>query len=61
MPSTAAASRFLIRSTTEAEYAVREGVALSVSLLDNYDSEAIARGARVNNDGQLRFGVSARW
>ena len=61
MPSAAAASRFLIRSTTDAEYAVREGVALSVSLLDNYDSEAVARGARVNNDGQLLLGVSARW
>ena len=60
-PSVRAASRFLVRSTTEAEYALSRGVAMTLSLLDNYDSEAVARGARTNNDGQLLFGVSARW
>lgn len=60
-PSVRAPSRFLVRSTTEAEYAVSQSVAVTLSLLDNYDSEAVARGARTNNDGQLLFGVSGRW
>lgn len=60
-PSAGDASRFLVRTTTEAAYALTRVVGLSLSLHDNYDSEAKARGARVNNDGQLLFGISARW
>ncbi|MGZ8493988.1 MAG: DUF481 domain-containing protein [Gemmatirosa sp.] len=60
-PSVTALARYLVRSSTEIDYALREGLGLSLALLDNYDSEARARGARVNNDGQLLFGVSARW
>jgi hypothetical protein len=60
-PTARAVSSFLVRSTTEAEYAVTRSMGVSLSLLDSYDSEARARGARVNNDGQLLFGVTGRW
>ena len=60
-PAARAPSRFLLRSSAEAEYAVTRAMGLSISLLDNYDSEAVRRGARVNRDGQLLFGIGARW
>ena len=60
-PSARAVSRYLVRSTTDVEYAVTRTVGVSLSFLDNYDGEARSRGARVNNDGQLLFGMSARW
>ena len=60
-PTAGAMSRYLIRSTTEVEYAVTRSVGVSLSFLDNYDSEARTRDARVNNDGQLLFGMGVRW
>jgi hypothetical protein len=60
-PSVTAVARYLVRSSTEIDYALTTGLGLSLALLDNYDSEARARGARVNNDGQLLVGVTARW
>ncbi len=60
-PAARALSSFVVRSTTEAQYALTSSLGMSLSFLDNYDSQARARGARVNNDGQLLFGVSARW
>ncbi len=60
-PSVTAIARYLVRSSTEIDYALTKELGLSLSLLDNYDSQARERGARVNNDGQLLVGVSARW
>jgi hypothetical protein len=54
-------SRFLIRSTTEAEYVINEAISLTTSFVDSYDSEAVSRGAGSYNDGQLVFGVRAGW
>jgi hypothetical protein len=31
--------------------------ALTLSVRDNYDNQAMARGARVNNDGEVLVGV----
>ncbi len=52
-------ARFLVTSTSQASFAVNKTLALTLSLIDNYDSEATGRGARSNNDGQLLFGVQA--
>ena len=53
------ASRYLLLSTTVAAFGVTDRVSLTLSLVDNYDSEARARGARSNNDGQFLAGVQA--
>ena len=53
------ASRYLVLSTTVAAFGVTERVSLTLSLVDNYDSEARRRGARSNNDGQFLAGVQA--
>ena len=49
--------RYVITSITQARYSVASAVGLTATFIDNYDSEAGARGARVNNDGQLLLGV----
>lgn len=61
MPSARTSARYLVRSTSEAHYAITRVVNLTTSLQVNYDSEAIARGALVNHDGQLLFGIGAKW
>jgi uncharacterized protein DUF481 len=38
-------------------FQLTEGLALQVSVMDSYDSQAVSRGARTNNDGQLFFSV----
>lgn len=60
-PSARTTARYLVRSTSEAEYALTKRVGINTSMVVNYDSEAILRGARVNHDGQVLFGVTARW
>jgi hypothetical protein len=60
-PSVRRASDFLILSTTELEYGVTSSINLTLTFLDNYDSEAVRRGARTYNDGQLLFGLGASW
>lgn len=54
-------SRYLVRSTTEAQYALTERFGLTASLQYNYDSEAVRRGARVGYDGQALVGIAAGW
>ena len=61
MPSAQTSARYLVRSTSEAQYALTSIVNLTTSVHVNYDSEAMARGAPVNHDGQVLFGVGARW
>lgn len=61
MPSARTTARYLVRSTSEAQYALTSIVNLTTSVHVNYDSEAMARGARVNHDGQVLVGVGARW
>ena len=61
MPSARTAARYLVRSTSEAQYALTRIVNFTTSVQVNYDSEAMARGARVNHDGQVMFGIGARW
>jgi hypothetical protein len=50
-------SQFTITSTTVASYAVRKPLALTLSFSDNYDSQAVSRGAPENNSGAILFGV----
>jgi hypothetical protein len=52
-------SRYTINSVSELAYALRSSISLTLSFVDNFDSEATLRGARSNNDGQLLFGVRA--
>ena len=56
-PSAPELAQFTFTNTTAFQYQMNTSVGLTVSLLDNYDSEAMRRGARSNNDGQLLFGV----
>jgi hypothetical protein len=60
-PSARALARYLVLSTTEVNYMLTAKIGLSLSFFDNYDSEAVRRGARSYNDGQFLFGVSTEW
>ncbi len=60
-PSATAINRYLVQSTTEVAVDLSVRTALTLSFLNNYDSEAVSRGARTYNDGQLLLGLSARW
>ena len=60
-PSARAIDRFVVQSTTELQLGLTARTAVTVSLLDIYDSEAVARGARGYNDGQLLLGAQLDW
>lgn len=60
-PSIGGEGSYLIQSNSELIYQLNEKVSFSVLFVDNYDSEARSRGARVYNDGQVLFGVATRW
>ena len=60
-PDARRASEFLVQSQTDVEFKATTQVALTVSLLHNYDSEATGRGARTNTDGQMLVGATATW
>lgn len=60
-PSARTTSVYVVRSTSEAEYALNSVVGLATSMQVNYDSEAMLRGANANHDGQFLFGITARW
>lgn len=60
-PEAAAFARYVVTTTTELAYSVTSALGLTVSVLDNYDSQARTRGAPSNNDGQLLFGVKAHF
>ncbi len=48
---------FVFESESSLAFNVNSAVTLKVSFLDTYDSEAEARGAETNNDGQILFSV----
>jgi hypothetical protein len=52
---------FTFNSKNSLSYALTQVVALRLSFVDSYDSAAISRGARTNNDGQLLFSVISRF
>lgn len=56
-PEFDAFDRFTLSSTSSLSYALSDDLSMKVSFIDNYDSEAEARGARSNNDGQITFGL----
>lgn len=60
-PSLRSIDRFVVQSTTELALGLTARSALTVSLLDLYDSEAVTRGARGYNDGQLLLGAQVAW
>lgn len=56
-PIVNAPEQFTVTSTTVGSYALSKPVALTVTFTDNYDSQAVLRGAPGNNNGSLLFGV----
>lgn len=56
-PRVSAWDAYMVNSTSELSYALRESTSLTLSYLVQYDSEARSRGALSNNDAQLLFGV----
>jgi hypothetical protein len=60
-PSATAFNRFIVQSSTELSLGLTRRTAVSLTFLDNYDSEAVGRGARTYNDGQLLLGLIATW
>ncbi len=59
-PEFAELDQFTFTTRASLAYQISELLNLTLSFLDDYDSEAEARGARSNNDGQIVFGVLAR-
>lgn len=49
--------RYTVISTSVGSYAMSKAVALTLTFVDNYDSQARSRGAPTNNDGSLLFGI----
>lgn len=56
-PTFDAAGRFTFTTTTSLAYRMTTFASLRITFQDNYDSEARARGARTNNDGELVVGL----
>ncbi|HEX9563021.1 MAG TPA: DUF481 domain-containing protein [Gemmatimonadaceae bacterium] len=54
-------SRYTAETTTGLAVTLNASLALTVTLQDRYDSEARGRGASSNHDGQLLFGVRAKF
>lgn len=49
--------RYTVTSTSVGSYSLNKAVALTLTFVDNFDSQARSRGAPTNNDGSLLFGV----
>ncbi len=60
-PSATALNRYLVQAQHEVAVGLSQRTALTLTLLNIYDSDAVARGARRYNDGQLLLGVMAGW
>ena len=58
-PEFAELDQFTFTTRASLAYQFSELLSMTLSFLDDYDSEAEARGARSNNDGQIVFGVLA--
>lgn len=54
-------SQYTITSASVGSVAVNKAIALTLTLTDNYDSQARARGAPTNNDGAFLFGIRANF
>lgn len=54
-------SDFTFTSTSSVSLVVSTRVSLRFSFVDQYDSGAVERGARTNNDGQLLFTILTRF
>ena len=52
-----APAHFTIASTSVGAYSINPAVAFTLTFTDNYDAQAVTRGAPSNNDGALLFGV----
>ncbi len=52
-----APGRYTVTSTSVGSLAMTKAVALTLTFVDNYDSQARSRGAPTNNDGSLLFGI----
>lgn len=52
---------YIVTSRSSLAFQLTEVVSLKLTFVDNYDSEAVARGARENNDGQLFFSVLSQF
>lgn len=61
VPAFRDAADFTFTSTSSISLAVSTRVSLRFSFVDSYDSGAIDRGARTNNDGQLLFSILTRF
>jgi Protein of unknown function, DUF481 len=60
-PAAHSVSQYLVASSTELRFKMNTAVSLSVAFTDSYDSAAMSRGARTNNDGEMLFGIAAGW
>jgi hypothetical protein len=60
-PSATEIRRYLVQAQHEFAFGLSQRTALTITLLNIYDSDAVARGARQYNDGQFLLGVSAGW
>ena len=54
-------SNYLITSTSSIALTLSQSLAVTFSFVDEYDSEAVSRGARANNNGQLLLGLSMKY
>jgi hypothetical protein len=61
VPAFRDAGDFTFTSTSSISLAVSTRVSVRFSFVDSYDSGAIDRGARTNNDGQLLFSILTRF
>jgi hypothetical protein len=60
-PELESVARYTMSSSSSIGYRMRSWATIKLSVLTNYDSEARARGARTNNDGQMVVGVMTAW
>ena len=60
-PSADDFSRFTLNTTSVLGVHLNRTLALTVTVRDNYDSEAKRRGARSNTDGQFLLGLRAAY
>jgi hypothetical protein len=56
-PNVKTPAQYTIATTSIGAYAVTSKIAFTLTLTDNYDSQARRRGAPSNNDGALLFGL----
>ena len=60
-PALTRATRVTVNSTAALSAKMTTNVSVTMTLVDVYDSEARARGARAYNDGQLLFGLKTEF